>query len=80
MGNLINSIGERWLLIYSTLEYGLWEYKDGVLKSENNIVLDPGEIDNKIKEYEYLIQSTNPSPEYYEMLEALQKIKQKINP
>jgi hypothetical protein len=80
MGNLINSIGERWLQIYSTLEYGLWEYKDGVLKSENNIVISPEEIDDKIKEYEHFLQISNASSEYYEMLEVLKKIKQKINP
>jgi hypothetical protein len=76
--NVINILGERWLHIFTSTQYGLWSYENNTLKAENNIVINPNEIDEKINELTIIYEQVEDKQPYYEALECLRKIKEKL--
>ena len=53
MMNVIDILGERWLHVYSTTQYGVFSYENNELKSENNLVIHSDEIQSKIDEISF---------------------------
>lgn len=76
--NVIDILGERWLYIYSSTQYGVFSYEDNELKSENNVIVYPDEIQSKIDEISAIVEHVEDKQAYYDALKFMNKIQEKL--
>jgi hypothetical protein len=79
MMNVIDILGERWLYVYSSTQYGVFSYENNELKSENNIMIYPDEIQSKIDEISVIVEHVEDKQPYYDALKFMNKIQEKLN-
>jgi hypothetical protein len=79
MMNVIDILGERWLYVYSSTQYGVFSYEDNNLKSENNLVVYSDEIQSKIDEISAIVEHVEDKQPYYDALKFMNKIQEKLN-
>jgi hypothetical protein len=79
MMNVIDILGERWLYVYSSTQYGIFSYEDNNLKSENNLVIYSDEIQSKIDEISAIVEHVEDKQPYYDALKFMNKIQEKLN-
>jgi|TARA_R110000868_G_scaffold167772_3_gene402230 hypothetical protein len=78
MMNVIDILGDRWLYVYSTTQYGVFSYENNELKSENNLVIHSDEIQSKIDEISAIVEHVEDKQTYYDALKFMNKIQEKL--
>jgi hypothetical protein len=79
MMNVIDILGERWLYVYSSTQYGVFSYENNELKSENNLIVHSDEIQSKIDEISAIVEHVEDKQAYYDALKFMNKIQEKLN-
>ena len=77
--NVIDILGERWLYVYSSTQYGVFSYENNELKSENNLIVHSDEIQSKIDEISAIVEHVEDKQAYYDALKFMNKIQEKLN-
>ena len=78
MMNTIDILGERWLHIYASTQYGVFSYNNNEFKSENNLMIYSDEIQAKIDEISAIVEHVEDKQPYYDALKFMTKIQEKL--
>jgi hypothetical protein len=76
--NTIDILGERWLHIYASTQYGVYSYNNNEFTSENNLMIFPDEIQAKIDEISAIVEHVEDKQVYHDALKFMTKIQEKL--